>query len=246
MRIDTTKLMSRLLVGGFLASLIFGAMVTSAAAETDSSMARGGKLYDKWFKVIGADKPKNTHPAWPASNTKKKGNATHRCKACHGWDGLGKDGAYAKGSYKTGIKGVNGMWGAEPAKIIAVIKDKTHGFGGKMEAEDYRDLALFVSQGMLDMKKYIDYASKAPKAGNKDQGAAYFNTICAGCHRKDGSRPKDMDKTLGKQTSNPWEIMHKIMNGHPGEPMPALRALAGKEQIAMDILAHLRTLPKER
>ena len=53
-------------------------------AEMDSSIARGGQLYDKWFAVIDAEKPKDTHPAWPASNTKKKGNATHRCKSCHG------------------------------------------------------------------------------------------------------------------------------------------------------------------
>ncbi len=218
----------------------------TVAAEDQGAMARGGKLYDKWFKVIGAEKPKGNHKAWPASNTKKKGNVTYRCKSCHGWDGMGKDGAYAKGSYKTGIKGVNGMWGAPVAKIVAVIKDDTHGFAGKMEAEDYQDLALFVSKGMVDMSKYIDYKAKTPKNADKLRGADYFNTVCIGCHRKDGTRPKDMDKTLGKQTGNPWEVMHKIMNGHPGEPMPALRAMPNAKQIAMDILAHLRTLPKKK
>ena len=43
----------------------------SFAAEEVSSIARGGRLYDKWFAVIGAPKPEATHPAWPASNTKK-------------------------------------------------------------------------------------------------------------------------------------------------------------------------------
>jgi thiosulfate dehydrogenase len=209
-------------------------------------MARGGKLYDKWFKVIGADKPKTTHKAWPASNTKKKGNVTWRCKSCHGWDGLGKDGAYAKGSYKTGIKGVNAYWGADPEKIIAVMKDDTHGLGGMMEDEDFQDVALFVSKGMVDMRGYIDYATKSPKAGDQARGADYFNTICAGCHREDGKRPKDMDKPLGAQMGNPWEVMHKILNGHPGAPMPALRALPNKEQIIMDLMAHVKTLPKKK
>jgi thiosulfate dehydrogenase len=76
---------------------------------------------------------------------------------------LGKDGAYASGSYKTGIKGVNGMKGADSAKIIAVLKDKTHGYAGKMDEKDFQDLALFVSKGQVDMRKYIDYGTKEPK-----------------------------------------------------------------------------------
>ena len=50
----------------------------SDAAEMQGALVRGGKLYDKWFAVIKAPTPKGTHKAWPASNTKKKGNATWR------------------------------------------------------------------------------------------------------------------------------------------------------------------------
>ncbi|MFQ5618088.1 MAG: c-type cytochrome [Rhodospirillales bacterium] len=215
-----------------------------AAAEIESSLARGGKLYDKWYKVIGDDAPKKSHAAYPPGKkyaTKPKAN--WRCKECHGWDYLGKDGAYAKGKHSTGIKGVRGMAGAAPAKIIAVLKDKTHGYGGKMEDEDFTDLANFLSKGTIDMDKYIDRATKKPK-GDKARGAAYFNTICIGCHRKDGRRPKDMEKPLGAQMGNPWEVMHKIMNGQPGEKMPALRAL--DRQVIVDIMAHLTTLPKKK
>jgi thiosulfate dehydrogenase len=217
-------------------------MASAMAEEMDSSIARGGKLYDKWFKVIGAEKPPATHPAWPKSNTKKKGNTTHRCKSCHGWDGMGKDGAYGSGSYKTGIKGINAMKGADPAKIVAAIKSPVHGFGDKLSDADYNDLAVFVSKGQVDMDKYIDRASKKPK-GDAAKGEAYYNTICAGCHGKDGTQPKEM-KPFGALMGNPWEIMHKIMNGQPAEKMPALRAL--DHQIAADIMAHMTTLPKER
>ena len=72
----------KLMLGAALALTFVSAPVS--AAETESNYARGGKLYDKWFKVIGVDKPKTTHKAWPASNTKKKGNVTWRCKSCHG------------------------------------------------------------------------------------------------------------------------------------------------------------------
>lgn len=237
-------------LAGAMTTLVIAASAPSPAAAADeiqSSIARGGKLYDSWFKVTGADKPTKTHPAWPASNTQKKGDVTQRCKSCHGWDGLGKDGAYASGSYKTGIKGVNGMWGADPAKIVAVMKDQTHGFAGKMEDNDFRDIARFVSQGMVDMDRYIDRATKAPKAGNKETGAGYYNTLCAGCHREDGKWPKDLEEPLGAaMAGNPWEVMHKIMNGQPGEPMVALRALPGREQIVIDIMAHLTTLPTKR
>jgi thiosulfate dehydrogenase len=217
--------------------------VSAPAAADEGALARGGQLYDKWFKLIKAPTPKDTHPAWPAANTKKKGNATNRCKSCHGWDGLGKDGAYAKGSYKTGIKGVNGMIGADNAKIIAVLKDKTHGYAGKMDEKDFQDLALFISKGQVDMMKYIDYATKKPK-GNAAKGKDYFNTICIGCHGAQGFEPKDMKKTLGKQMGNPQEVLHKILNGHPGEPMPGLRAL--DRQIPVDIMAYLTTLPKSK
>jgi len=226
--------------------LVLGAapFASVQAEDIQGSLARGGKLYDKWFAVIKAEKPKDTHSAWPASNTKKKGNTTWRCKSCHGWDYQGSDGAYASGSYKTGIKGIGAMAGADIAKIMAVLKDGTHKLAGKMDDGDYKDLAMFVSKGQVDMSKYIDSAAKAPKGGNAAKGAGYFNTMCAQCHGKDGSLPKDMEKTLGKQMGNPWEVMHKILNGQPAEQMPALRAL--NPQIAVDIMAHLSTLPKEK
>ena len=234
----TTVIAGALIAGG----LLIVPLAANAASE-EASLVRGGKLYDKWFKLIKADTPKNTHSAWPSSNTKKKGNVTHRCKSCHGWDYMGKDGAYAKGSYKTGIKGVNGMKGADPAKIVAIMKDKTHGYSDKMGEQDYQDLALFVSKGQVDMNKYIDYGSKMAK-GDKAKGANYFQTICAGCHGKEGKMPKDMAKSLGKQMSNPQEVLHKILNGHPGEPMPGLRAL--DMQVSADILSFVGTLPKEK
>ncbi|MGI9383079.1 MAG: c-type cytochrome [Methyloligellaceae bacterium] len=228
------------------AGLICGAATVSplSADELQGSLARGGKLYDKWFAVIKAEKPKDTHPAWPASNTKKKGNTTWRCKSCHGWDYQGKDGAYASGSYKTGIRGIAGMAGADPGKIIKVLKDDMHRLAGKMDDGDFQDLALFVSKGQVDMNKHIDRANKASKGGDAARGAGYYNTLCAQCHGKDGTQPKDMKKTLGKQMGNPWEVMHKILNGQPAEQMPALRALDAR--IAGDIVAHLSTLPKEK
>ncbi len=227
----------------FVGLAMLGFSQLTFAEEEVSSIARGGQLYDKWFKVIGVDKPKDTHPAWPASNTKKKGNATHRCKSCHGWDLMGKDGAYASGSYKTGIKGLKNMQGVDNSKVIAAMKDATHGYTGKMGDQDFTDLANFVTKGQIDVDAVIDRKTKMAK-GNKAQGEKYFNTVCAGCHEKTGLMPKDMPALGGLANKNPWEIIQKILNGQPDEKMPAMRAF--DLQVGVDILAHVQTLPKEK
>lgn len=230
------------LVGLISAGLVAFTMAAPVQAEEESAIARGGQLYDKWFAVIGADKPKDTHKAWPASNTKKKGNATWRCKACHGWDLRGADGAYAQGSYKTGIGGLKAYDGGSSAKVIAAAKDSTHGLGMIPDA-DLADLALFVTKGQVDMTKYIN-ADKSIK-GDAAKGAAYYNTLCAGCHGKNGEKPKELKKTLGKIVAgNPWEGLHKILYGQPDEAMPALLALP--IQVSVDTLAYVVTMPKKK
>jgi len=232
------KILSRLLISVCAASFL----PASYAADDVASIARGGRLYDKWFKVIGAAKPTKTHPAWPSSNTAKKGNTTHRCKSCHGWDLMGKDGAYASGSYKTGIAGLKHLAGASNGKIIAALKDSTHGFAGKMDEQDFTDLANFVSQGQFDIDSVIERKSKKAK-GDSARGKRYFQTVCAGCHGKKGLEPDDMPP-LGKLANkNPWEIIQKIQNGQPDEPMPAMRAF--DRQVSVDILSYLQTLPTE-
>jgi len=217
-------------------------LMANAASADEGSIARGGKLYDKWYAVTKAPKPEDTHMSWPASNTKKKGDATQRCKACHGWDYMGKDGAYGSGSYKTGIPGVRKFSGGDAAAVIAIMKNETHGFGGKMADADFADLAMFVTKGQVDMAKYIDLQTKKVK-GDAAKGKDYFATLCVNCHGADGKLPKEMPP-LGKLSNeNPWEVMHKILNGQPDEKMPALRALP--LEVSADVNAYLQTLPKE-
>jgi len=209
--------------------------------EIESSIARGGQLYDKWYAVIGAEKPTETHPAWPASNEKKSGDATQRCKACHGWDLRGADGAYKSGSYKTGIAGLTGFAGGDNATVIAAIKDNTHGFTG-MSDRDYTDLANFVTKGQFDIAAVINDETKAA-TGDAAKGEAYYNTVCSNCHGVDGKLPKDLENSLGALArGNPWEIIQKIQNGQPAEKMPAMRAFGVETSAA--VLAYLQTLPE--
>ena len=113
---------------GLLAALLlFGASVPAMAAETESAIARGGRLYDKWFTENKAAKPAADHPAYTVKDGKYGKDTSWRCKECHGWDYMGKDGAYAKGGHATGIKGIGGANGKDPAAIVAMLRDK-HGY----------------------------------------------------------------------------------------------------------------------
>lgn len=217
-------------------------LATAAFAEPDQgSIARGGKLYDKWYKVIKAPEPTEPHPLYPAANKKYAADAASnwRCKECHGWDGLGAAGAYAEGGHATGIIGINGKIGADPAEIAALLKADAHGYGDKMTDADLMDIANFVSYGQIDWTPYV--ANKAIQ-GNAEAGGQIYRTACIGCHGAEGKLPTGMPP-LGSLAGNPWEVMHKVMNGQPGEAMPALRAFG--PQAAADVVAYISTLPAQ-
>ncbi len=207
--------------------------------------ASGGRLYDNWIATLDAEKPEKTHPAWPASNAKKKGAVTWRCKSCHGWDYRGKDGAYAKGSYKTGIMGARAFAGKSPEAIHRIMTDRTHGFTHRMTPPDAMlRLATFVSKGQVDMAAYIN-SDKSVK-GDPKRGVAIFQNVCAACHGFDGRAlnwgDDDEPGYIGTEANgNPWEVPHKIRTGHPGVEMPALMAFPVRD--AVDVLSYAQTLP---
>ena len=68
----------------------------AVAAETESAIARGGRLYDKWFAENKAAKPTADHPSYPHQGGKYGKDASWRCKECHGWDYRGNEGAYPR------------------------------------------------------------------------------------------------------------------------------------------------------
>jgi len=243
--LNIARLSVRLAMGGAVAAIALMLLSVGgrpAQAEEVSKIAHGGKLYDKWYQISGGDIPRKTNASYPKA-AKKKGKTTWRCKECHGWDYRGADGAYGnkKNSHYTGLKGIRGAAGKDPAKIIAILKGKAHGYTSDMLTdEEFDNLALFVSKGQVDMAKFIDASGKVK--GNKGRGAGFYGTVCAGCHGLDGKKIKDMPPVGEVAGKNPWESLHKVMNGQPGEPMPALRAFP--LDIAVDIVAYAATLPR--
>jgi mono/diheme cytochrome c family protein len=234
------------------AAALIGSFINSPAALADTELtetwtvAEGGKLYDSWFKALYYDtKNLTTHPAYPATG-KQKGADTWRCKECHGWDYKGRDGAYAKGSHFTGIKGLRDFVGVAPDRIAGVIRDKTHGYTEAMiPNRAVAALALFVSRGQIEADPYIDRATKKAH-GDPKRGARFYQSICSICHGFDGKQinfktPEDPEFIGTVANDNPWETLHKIRSGQPGIPMPSLGVLELKDQV--DILSYSQTLP---
>jgi thiosulfate dehydrogenase len=244
------------LVSGFLWKST-GNTQDAAPASNVESVARGGLLYDTWWRVVpSASEPKSDQALWSLQTTnKRKGSVTWRCKECHGWDYKGKDGAYATGSRRTGFPGV---WDAAQKKSVAELSailrgsaNPQHNFSSVLRSEDIADLANFLKSGLLDMMKYVDYKTKKPIGGDADRGKAQY-ALCGACHGPDGKKLNFGDEkepeyigTLAK--ANPQEFLHKIRVGQPGSnpPMPAALVLGWDIKQVIDVLAYSQTLPEK-
>ena len=216
-----------------------------ATGEQLARIVQGGVLYDSWFKALEVDPPKATHPAYAKTQGKQKGSSTWRCKECHGWDYLGKDGAYKKGSHFSGIIGIRGATAKSAEAIVQSLKGADHQLGGRIKDADLAAIAAFVLAGQLDMDDVIDRGSKKAK-GSIASGARIYATVCAKCHGSDGKKinfgdEKEPEYVGTVAADNPWETLHKIRFGQPGKEMPGL--VAFPVQVQADVLAYAQTLP---
>jgi cytochrome b/mono/diheme cytochrome c family protein len=230
----------------------------TASGPDDASLtwvlASGGRLYDNIFTSLATNAPATNHPAWPASNTTIQGEATWRCKSCHGWDYQGRDGQYRTGPNATVAPGIQRSRGRDPAVLMAIMGDSTHQYTDEIlpQHAKYR-IAQFISRGLHDASRIMQSGNRAK--GDVAQGKAVFQTVCAACHGFDGRARKlgissdrwDTGYTgsplyVGtKATTGPHEVLHKIRNGHPGVIMVSMRAFP--MDVSGNLLAYLQTLP---
>lgn len=232
-------------------SMIFIGYKVSAVSASDwyerADLKSGGLLYDKWFKLTGS-KPEGTHPAYPAEG-KQSGDSTWRCKECHGWDYVGKDGRYGSGSHFTGIPGLLDSRNKEPEALYSALSGtgSPHDFSKEIN-EDFRwALVKFIKEGQMDMRPYLDKSGQAK--GSVTAGQALYGKNCEKCHGADGNAIDFNGKKEGLQgvgfltNDNPQESLHKIRWGHPGSEMPSMVTDAGlSDQETVDILAYSQTL----
>lgn len=212
------------------------------------NMSAGGRLYDNWMTAKDSDEPDATHPSWPASNTKKSGSVTWRCKSCHGWDYKGVNGKYSGGSYKTGIAGVVGFQGRNPGEMVAILRNDVHQYSQEMLTDDEAvRLGTFVARGLHDTDAYIDREAGNAN-GSAARGAGIFQNVCAACHGFQGTKldwgDADSPAYIGTEANaNSWEVLHKIRNGHPSVEMISMRPFG--IEAAIDVLTYVRTLPEQ-
>ncbi len=213
------------------------------------TLAIGGRIYDNWWNALDVLEPRGTHPAYPEIG-QKSGEQTWRCKSCHGWDFLGKDGIYAEGnSNYTGIGGITGAIGRPVEQIAALLRDENHLYTTDMiNNEQMGRVAAFVSRGQIDVAKYVDLETRTmiPGAGNINNGRGIFQTVCAACHGFDGRLldwgDGDSSNFVGTEASElPDEVLHKVLSSHPGAAMVNLRAFP--VQFSVDVVAYAATLP---
>ncbi len=219
------------------------------------SVTRGGLLYDKWWEVIGVDAPTTDHPLWATQTTNTlSGDTTWRCKECHGWDYLGKDGAYGSGSHFTGFPGVyDAAQRKSAAELAGALKGATnpnHDFSSVLDEQAINDLAIFLKKGLIDPREYLDYEAKTPKSADRNHGEQLYNGLCAACHGPAGTKlnfgtPEEPEYVGTIAKDNPQEFLHKTRFGQPGSepPMPATIDLGWSIQDVLDVLAHAQTLP---
>ena len=183
-----------------------------------------------------------TGPNW-------QGKSSWRCKECHGWDYIGKDGRYSKGSHFTGIRGILGSLGkpsSEPYEKL-VNSGRNHDFSPFLKKQELEALSAFLSQGLIDTAEHLDTNGNAQ--GSPQPGKKLYESHCASCHGDDGNTLDFKPKKKGIQgvgwlaDDNPQESLHKIRWGHPGSDMPSMVIDAGLTvKDTVDILAYCQSL----
>lgn len=210
------------------------------------TLAAGGRIYDNWWEALDRDAPEGTNPAYPAIG-QQEGEATWRCKECHGWDYLGSEGIYRQGSHYTGIPGVLGAQGLPAEMIMLTLRNENHPYTTEMISdEEMMRVALFISEGLVDMRAFIDMDTRQVNAGDPDRGREIYQTTCAACHGFDGRAldwgSGDEHNFVGTEAANlPDEVFNKISNAHPGAAMINTRAFSVEDRISL--LAYIATLP---
>jgi mono/diheme cytochrome c family protein len=224
-------------------------------AYTNADVVRGGQLYDKYWIVTGGEEPTGEHLLYPSVGI-RTGSTTWRCKECHGWDYIGKDGRYAGGSHYTGIKGLYPVSKSLWLAFISLRNDHAYSTTDLSDA-DIWDLVKFYREGMIDINllqdedgAFLGDISSGSNIYNDgisgvQSGSSSTNTACTACHGSDGTNEvvTGFDAFPGfLSNDNPQEFQHKIRFGHPGSNMPASESINGSLRDVTDLSAYSQTL----
>jgi len=230
----------------------------SRAAQAQGSapaddLVLGARLYDDWTEVKGVTPPAGSHPIWARQHTNTlSGPETWRCVTCHGWDYQGKDGAWSSGANYTGFPGI---YTARTLPIETLTRllsgnpDPEHDFSAYLTPAEMRALAVFIREGVIDDRQYIDLVSRKVVGGDPAHGQALYTQTCAACHGADGQqitfRYQGMQVSLASlAVQDPWRFLHRTRFGVARAPeMPIGFTLGWSPQDGRDVLAYAQSLP---
>lgn len=223
-----------------------------AELQQEGDPVRGGLMYDKWWTVLEVDAPPEEQPLWSTQDTNtRSGSTTWRCKECHGWDYKGADGAYGSGSHFTGFPGIFDSQTKSFDDLMAAMMGGTnpdHDFSAVIDEQGLTDIVTFMSQSLVDTDSLLndDNASMGDATG----GETLYSQVCTSCHGPEGNAINfgalDDPEFIGHLAAgNPWEFIHKVRFGQPGEPMPSGISSSWTDQNVTDVLAYVESFTTE-
>ena len=203
----------------------------------------GGKLYDNYWAGSGSTPPATRNPAFP-SDLQVSDTDSWRCVSCHGWDYDGAEKADGSTQQQEQFVSLRHLQGTDPFKMLEVFTrahpDQKALSSGGLPLDL---LLLFLTVGQYDPANFKPEKTLSKKSLSR--GRDIFEGVCMSCHDPNGksgfqARP-GMRGSLGWQARHrPRRMIHKIINGVPGESMLALRFM--DEPAIADLVAYLKTL----
>lgn len=228
----------------------------ASGADAGGDPFKGGLVWSNWTDAVSGG---NGYPENYDSSKKD----FLRCKACHGWDGLGAKGGYVRRSAKdsrpnpTPGTDLSAKFGsvsstdvlyADKGRKFDILSKEMPAFGqkGGLTEQQVKDVVAYLNKGpkiaefaTLDISsKPVSYTFKNP---DLEAGKNLYKTNCASCHNEDGSSE---DMSLKKYFSGDGkysEGFHKTVYGAGGKSemtREEMGDLSGK-QVA-DILAYIQ------
>ena len=245
-----------IVIVAFIVTGIFFLAIATHSSDQAGDPYKGGLIWNNWTDAVagGSGYPEGY-------DTGKKDFL--RCKACHGWDGMGANGGYVRRSAKDSRP--NPTDGTDlSAKFGSVTPEEVlYSEKGRKFSDYSKAMPAFSQTGGLTEQQVMDvvaFLNKGPKIGefatmdtsskpvsytfkNSDvkAGESLYAANCASCHDADGNGSDMSLKEYFSQDGKYSEGFHKAVYGAGGKSEMTREAsgnLSGQQ--AADIMAYIQ------